>query len=119
MIDLRNQADQVVFQSEKTLKEHGDKVPEADKKAIEDAIEELKKIKDTGSKEEIQAKLEAVNQASHKLAEEMYKEAQQAQQQAQPGPDAAAGDAPADDSSAKPEDGGDEDVVDADFEEVK
>jgi len=119
LIDLRNQADQVVFQSEKTLKEHGDKVPEEDKKAIEAAIEELKKIKDTGTKEEIQAKLEAVNQASHKLAEEMYKEAQQAQQQAQPGPDAAAGAAPADDSSAKPEDGSDEDVVDADFEEVK
>lgn len=120
LIDLRNQAEQVVFQSEKTLKEHGDKVPAEDKKAIEDAVEELKKIKDTGTKEEIQAKLEAVNQASHKLAEEMYKEAQQAQQQqAQPGPDAAAGAAPADDSSAKPEGSDDEDVVDADFEEVK
>ncbi|RLC28384.1 MAG: molecular chaperone DnaK, partial [Deltaproteobacteria bacterium] len=120
LIDLRNQAEQVVFQSEKTLKEHGDKVPEEDKKAIENAIEELKKIKDTGSKEEIQAKLEAVNQASHKLAEEMYKEAQQAQQaqqQAQPGEEADTSQAEA--SEAKPADGGNEDVVDADFEEVK
>ena len=120
LIDLRNQAEQVVFQSEKTLKEHGDKVPEEDKKAIENAIEELKKIKDTGSKEEIQAKLEAVNQASHKLAEEMYKEAQQAQQaqqQAQPGEEADSSQAEA--SEAKPADGGNEDVVDADFEEVK
>jgi len=119
LIDLRNQAEQVVFQTEKTLKEHGDKVPEEDKKAIETAVEELKKIKDTGSIEDIKAKLEAVNQASHKLAEEMYKEAQQAQQQqAQPGPEAAAGaETQADDASAKP--AGDEDVVDADFEEVK
>ncbi|MCK5851756.1 molecular chaperone DnaK [bacterium] len=118
LIDLRNQAEQLVFQTEKTLKEHGDKVPEEDKKAIETAVEELKKIKDTGSKEEIQAKLEALNQASHKLAEAMYKEtqqAQEAQQQAQPEQEAP----PADDSTAKPADVEDEDVVDADFEEVK
>ena len=93
-------------------------MPEEDKKAIENAVEELKKIKDTGSKEEIQTKLESLNKASHKLAEEMYKEAQQAQQaqqQTQSEPEAA----PADDSSAKPADVDDEDVVDADFEEVK
>jgi len=119
MIDLRNQAEQMVFQTEKTLKEHGDKVPEEDKKAIETAVEDLKKIKDTGSKDEINAKLEALNQASHKLAEEMYKEAQ-AQQQAQPGPEAAGttNAAPESEATAKPADT-DEDVVDADFEEVK
>jgi len=120
MIDLRNQAEQLVFQTEKTLKEHGDKVPEEDKKAIEAAVEELKKIKDTGTKDEVKAKVEALNQASHKLAEAMYKEAQQAQQQAQPGPDAAAGPQEGD-ASAQPtgDSVDDEDVVDADFEEVK
>ena len=119
LIDLRNQADQIVFQTEKTLKEHGDKVPEDDKKAIEAAAEELKKIKDTGTKEEIQQKIEALNQASQKLAEAIYKQAQQNQQQAgaatnaeQPG---AQPNADSDDSKSS----GDDDVVDADFEEVK
>ena len=114
LIDLRNQADQVVFQTEKTLKEHGDKVPEDDKKSIETAAEELKKVKDEGTKEEIKEKMEALTQASHKLAEAMYKEAQ-AEQQAQPGADPAAGSADAG-SEKKAED---DDVVDADFEEVK
>ena len=120
LIDLRNQADQVVYQTEKTLKEHGDKVPDDDKKAIEEAAEELKKVKDTGSKEEIQAKMEALTQASHKLAEAMYKEAQaaqQAQQQAQQGAEAGAEEAGP--SAQGPAGAEDENVVDADFEEVK
>ena len=114
LIDLRNQADQVVFQTEKTIKEHGDKVPEEDKKAIEDAVEELKKIKDEGTKDEIKAKMETPTQASHKLAEEMYKQTQ-AQQQAQQSEQTAEPEQPAE--SSKPSD--EEDVVDADFEEVK
>ncbi len=116
LIDIRNQADQVVYQTEKTLKEHGDKVPDAERKTIEDAAEELKKVKDSGTKEEIKTKMEALTQASHKLAEAIYKEAQA--QQAQPGPEAEAttGAADASSNATPPED---ENVVDADFEEVK
>jgi len=119
LIDLRNQADQVVFQTEKTLKEHGDKVPEEDKKNIEAAAEELKKVKDTGTKEEIKAKMEALTQASHKLAEAMYKQTQ-AEQQAQQGASASQGtDAGAGTGPDAGKTSGDDDVVDADFEEVK
>jgi molecular chaperone DnaK len=114
-IDVRNQADALVYQTEKTLGEHGDKVPESEKQAIQDAVEELKKIKDSGTADEIKAKMEALTQASHKLAEAMYKEAQSQQQaqQAAPEREETAG---AQEQGAA---GGDEDVVDADFEEVK
>jgi len=122
LIDLRNQADTVSYQTEKTLKEHGDKVPASERTAIEEAIEALRKIKDTGSKEELQAKLEALNQASHKLAEAMYRDTQ-AQQQAQgaahAGADDAAGAHAGAGAGTDTKTTGDETVVDADFEEVK
>jgi len=120
VIDLRNQADQLLYQTEKTLKEHGSKVPESDRKAIEAAVEELRKVKDEGGKEEIQAKIEALNQASHKLAEAMYKDAraQQPPGPEQAGPDADAGAQAGPDAGAAKK-GGDDNVVDADYEEVK
>jgi molecular chaperone DnaK len=114
-IDVRNQADTLVYQTEKTLGEHGDKVPESEKQAIQDAVAELKKVKDSGTADEIKAKMEALTQASHKLAEAMYKEAQSQQQAAQQA-------APEQETTGAQEQGatgGDEDVVDADFEEVK
>ena len=114
-IDVRNQADTLVYQTEKTLGEHGDKVPESEKQAIQDAVAELKKVKDSGTADEIKAKMEALTQASHKLAEAMYKEAQSQQQAAQQA-------APGQETTGAQEQGatgGDEDVVDADFEEVK
>lgn len=116
MIDLRNQADQVVYQTEKTLNEHGDKVPDDQKTKINDAIEALKKVKDTGTKEEIEAKMKELNDASHTLAEAMYKEAQ-AQQQSEAQGQTEAGEEASGDTSSDGSD--DEDVVDADFEEVK
>ncbi|MCX7003517.1 MAG: molecular chaperone DnaK [bacterium] len=120
VIDLRNQADQVLYQTEKTLKEHGSKVPDSDRTAIEAAAEELRKVKDEGGKEEIQAKLEALNQASHKLAEAMYKDArtQPPPGPEQAGPDADAGTQAGPDAGAAKK-GGDDNVVDADYEEVK
>jgi molecular chaperone DnaK len=115
-IDLRNQADQVLYQTEKTLKEHGGKVPDGDRKAIEAALEELRKVKDSGSKDEIQATLDALQQASHKLAEAMYKDARTQQ----PGGEEAAGQAVHGAAEEKPgKKGGDDNVVDADYEEVK
>ncbi|EHI75639.1 chaperone protein DnaK [Fusobacterium sp. oral taxon 370 str. F0437] len=85
LVEARNKADQLISMTEKTLKENPDKVSEGDKKNIEDAIEELKKVKDGDDKGAIDAAIEKLSQASHKFAEELYKDAQakaQAQQQA-------------------------------------
>ena len=85
LVEARNRADQLISATEKTLKENPDKVSEGDKKNIEDAIEELKKVKDGDDKSAIDSAMEKLSQASHKFAEELYKEAQaqaQAQQQA-------------------------------------
>ena len=85
LVEARNKADQLISATEKTLKENPDKVSEGDKKNIETAIEELKKAKDGDDKAAIDSAMEKLSQASHKFAEELYKEAQaqaQAQQQA-------------------------------------
>lgn len=80
LVDARNHADALIFSTEKTLKEHGDKATEEEKKAIEEALEELKKAKEGEDKEAIDKAMENLSQKAHKLAEEIYKEAQQAQQ---------------------------------------
>ena len=85
LVEARNKADQLISMTEKTLKENPDKVSEGDKKNIDDAIEELKKAKDGDDRGAIEAAIEKLSQASHKFAEDLYKEAQaqaQAQQQA-------------------------------------
>ncbi|PHH99295.1 molecular chaperone DnaK [Fusobacterium polymorphum] len=85
LVEARNRADQLISSTEKILKENPDKVSEEDKKNIEAAIEELKKVKDGDDKSAIDTAMEKLSQASHKFAEELYKEAQaqaQAQQQA-------------------------------------
>ena len=81
LVEARNKADQLISITEKTLKENPDKVSEGDKKNIEDAIEELKKAKDGDDRGAIEAAIEKLSQASHKFAEDLYREAQ-AQQQA-------------------------------------
>ena len=108
-MDTKNNAESLVDQTEKTLKEHGDKVDDETKKGIEAALEALKQSKDSDNVDDIKAKIEALSQASHKLAEVMYQQAAQEGQaggQASPGADAGAAQ-------------DDDDVVDADFEEVK
>ena len=85
LVEARNKADQLISMTENTLKENPDKVSEGDKKNIEDAIEELKKVKDGDDRGAIEAAIEKLSQASHKFAEDLYREAQaqaQAQQQA-------------------------------------
>lgn len=81
LVEARNKADQLISMTEKTLKENPDKVSEGDKQNIEGAIEELKKVKDGDDKGAIEAAIEKLSQASHKFAEDLYREAQ-AQQQA-------------------------------------
>ena len=110
LIDTKNNAEALVDQTEKTLKEHGDKVDEETRKNIESAVEALKQTKDSNDVDDIKQKVEALSQASHKLAEVMYQQA--AQDDGQGGQDAAG-----DDAGASVQD--DDDVVDADFEEVK
>ncbi|MCK5098515.1 MAG: Hsp70 family protein, partial [Desulfobacteraceae bacterium] len=108
LVDARNTADAMINQTEKTLKEHGDKVDDETKKKIEEGIEALKQVKDTDDKETIKQKTDALAEASHKLAEVMY---QQASQEGAAG--ATEGNAGQAESATQ-----DEDVVDADFEEV-
>jgi molecular chaperone DnaK len=102
-IEARNQADGLVYTTEKALKEHGDKVDEETKKGIESALEELKQAMEADDPDAIKSKTEALAQASQKLGEVMY---QQAQTEAEAADGAATDDAPKDD------------VVDAEFEEV-
>jgi molecular chaperone DnaK len=109
LIDARNMADSMVYTTEKSIKEAGDKVDEATKGNINQAIENLKKAMETDNTEEIKRMTDELTQASHKLAEAMYAQANQQQAQAE----GAAGAESAADSQT------DEDVVDADFEEVK
>ena len=69
----RNLADQMVYNTEKMLKEHRSKISEADAKAVEDALEETKKAVQSGNLDEIRAAKDKLTQASHKLAEAMYR----------------------------------------------
>ena len=80
LVDARNHADALIFSTEKTLKVHGDKATEEEKKAIEEALDELRKAKDGEDKEAIDKAMENLSQKAHKLAEEIYKDAQAAQQ---------------------------------------
>ncbi|MDC1047217.1 molecular chaperone DnaK [Alphaproteobacteria bacterium] len=106
-VDTKNQADSLINETEKNLKEHGDKVPEEDKNKITADIEELKKVKDGDDVEAIKAKTESLVQSSMKLGEAIYKQDPQA---GAPQPDPS-GEEPSSDKK-------DEKVVDAEFEEV-
>lgn len=73
-IDARNEADSLIYATEKTLKDLGDKVSAADKQGITDAVAALKKSMEGDNVEEIKSKTEALKQASYKIAEEVYKQ---------------------------------------------
>ncbi|MCD6120509.1 MAG: molecular chaperone DnaK [Spirochaetales bacterium] len=77
-VEARNEADNLIYSTEKSLKDFGDKITEAEKKTIEDAIAELRKVLDSQNTAEIKEKTEALKQASYKLAEEVYKNTQAA-----------------------------------------
>jgi len=111
LVDARNSADALIYSTEKSLKEMGDKIDAETKGNIEAAIEPLKKAIEGEDTEEINRLTEALTQASHKLAEAMYQQASQDQAPPEGGPAGADGGA----AAGEPED----DVVDADFEEVK
>ncbi|WP_047393894.1 molecular chaperone DnaK [Cetobacterium sp. ZOR0034] len=80
LVETRNKADMLIASTEKSVKDYAEKVTEDEKKAIEEAIEELKKVKDGEDKDAIDAAIEKLSTAAHKLAEEIYKDAQANQQ---------------------------------------
>ncbi len=113
LVEAKNQGEALVLSTEKTLKEHGDKISAAEKSKIEEEIKTLKSALESEDLDNIKAKTESLMQASLKLGEAMYKQADAASGAAgSAGPDMGAGA----DASAQPQD---EKVVDADFEEVK
>ncbi len=105
VIEARNQADSLIYSTEKSLKEYGDKLEASDRSAIDGAITELKGVLESEDPDAIKAKSDALAQVAMKLGEAMYKS-----QQANDGADAGG-----DSGSAG---GGGDDVVDAEFEEV-
>ncbi len=110
LVEARNKADNLIHASSKTVKELGDKVSADEKTAIEKAVEELKEVLKGDDKAAIDAKTETLSEHSNKLAERLYAEKGGAEGGAEGGAGAAAGEAG---EKAK------DDVVDAEFEEVK
>ncbi|HZA66387.1 MAG TPA: molecular chaperone DnaK [Geminicoccaceae bacterium] len=105
-IEARNQADSLIYTTDKSLKEHGDKLDPGDRRAIEDAISDLRGVLDTADASTLRSKSENLAQLSMKLGEAMYRA------------QAETTDGGGDDSGAGGGTAGDDNVVDADFEEV-
>jgi len=106
-VDTRNQADSLVFSTEKSLKEHGDKVTTEEKTLIETGIADLKKSLEGTDSEDIKKKIQSLIQSSMKLGEAVYKSQQKDQSKT------------TDSKDAKSDKDEKENVVDADFEDVK
>ena len=91
-VDAKNEADSLIYATEKSIKDLGDKVDASEKEKVEAAIAALKQALQSDNVEDIKAKTEELKQASYKIAEELYK--QQAANGAQPGAEGAAGAGP-------------------------
>jgi molecular chaperone DnaK len=110
LVEARNQADSMIYSTEKSLKDLGEKVDAPTRSTVESAIADLKKAMEQDDVAAIRSKSEALTHSSHKLAEAIYQQSAQSEQ----GPAGAETQEQATGSSSQ-----DEDVVDADFEEVK
>jgi molecular chaperone DnaK len=106
LVEMRNQGEALVHSTDRMLKDFGDKVPAGDKSLVENAVTELKSALEGEDKDRIKEKIDALAQASMKLGEAMYQANQGAAAGGEAGPAADAG-------------GGQDNVVDVDFEEVK
>ena len=113
-VEVKNQAETLIYSTEKSVSELGDKLPEEDKTKIEACTEQLKKSVESDDIEAIKSDIEALSQASHKMAEMLYSQQQETQQSQDP-EDESDQQPDGDEKSGKE----DEDIVDADFEEVK
>ncbi len=107
LVDSRNQADNLIHATEKSLKEYGDNIGQEDKQKVEQAIEELRGVLDSDNKEEIDTKTQALSEAAATLAQQAYSQADGGE----------AGEAQAD--SGEQQGQSDDEVVDAEFEEVR
>ncbi|MBN2484280.1 MAG: molecular chaperone DnaK [Candidatus Omnitrophica bacterium] len=119
--EIRNKADTLVFTTEKSLKDFGDKVSDNDRQNIQAKLDVLKEIlkKDAPTKEELEKASDELTQAAYKLAEEMYKQSAQKQQPQGPQPDAGpqgGGDETAGQAQGN-KSGADDEVIDADYKE--
>ncbi len=113
LVEARNKADQMIYTTEKTLREYGDKISEDEKKNIQEKMEKVKQAAKGESTDEINRSIDELMQASHKIAEQMYKQTAGAQQQA------ASQESPKEEKKEeKKEDKGKEGAVDADYEVV-
>ena len=112
LIEVKNEADTLIYSVEKSVREYGDKITEAEKKEIEEALEKCRKAKDSSNDVgEIRTAVDELAKASHKIAEHVY----QAGRDAQAGAGAESGPQQGDGGKAKrPE----EEVVEAEFEDV-
>ena len=108
-VDTLNSADAMIFQTESQLKEYGDKIPDDKKKAIEDALETLKKAHESKDIELIKTELEKINEAWKNASEELYKAQAESAKSTDQEPK----------NTSKKNKGSDDDVQDVDFEEVK
>jgi molecular chaperone DnaK len=101
-VDVKNQADTMIHSTEKTLKEHGDKLSEEDKKKIEGDLTALKDVVSSGNSETIKDKIKSLTESAMKLGEAVYKDQQQQTSE-----------------NTSNDTKNNDNVVDADFEEVK
>ncbi|MGD1092263.1 MAG: molecular chaperone DnaK [Bryobacteraceae bacterium] len=117
-IDARNRADSMVYQVEKMLKEHRDKITDADAKQVEEALDSTRKTMADGSVEDLNKAVDNLTQASHKLAEAMYKTASSSAGSTggQPG---GGGAGPSSDGTGSAKEKEKENVVDAEFVDVE
>ena len=112
LVEARNKADQMIYTTEKTLRDYGDKISSDERKKIEEKIERVKEAMRGESADQINKSIDELMQASHKIAEEIYKQASTQQQ-------AASGEPPREEKKEeKKEEKGKEGAVDADFEVV-
>jgi molecular chaperone DnaK len=113
-IDIRNQADNLVYSTEKVINENKDKLAAEDIKTVEEALKETKDAIEKGDTEDIKTKMETLNNASHKLAEAMYKNTNAEQ----PGADPTGGQQQNSAPNSEPQQKSHDNVVDAEFEET-
>ena len=118
-VETRNEADMMIYTTEKSLSDYGDKISDSDRDAIKSAIEDLKQATESGNLEDMKAKVEALKQASYKLAEEVYKNASPdgGADESQEGAGEASDSGPDQEGSASSDDAGGN-VEDVDYEVV-
>jgi len=115
-VETRNLAENIVYQTEKILKEQGEKIPSAKKAKVESALEDLKKAVQSGEPDDIKAKMETLNTEMQAVSQDLYAQARAAGEQQGAGPEGGEGKQERKEGDAAKKENGD--VIDADFEMV-